>query len=272
MNILKNLFKKLLSKKELNSLYLVLKDWLLSINSVKVIAVIVLNCFLLTAVYGQAVVGVLENQRATEQFKQIFEDFDVPYSYGKITSADYRGSDTVVINIQDLHNNAEVQRNISNIISLFDEKYGVKNIYLEGAYGQVSTKWLTAPKDEKIRNKVIEALLESGKLTGAEYYSAVKNKTEIIKGLEKKEEYFDNLKRFGSIIENSPVVTMHIEAIKETVKKLQSKYYNKQQKKIEELAQRYEQGKLPADKYFEKMDKYAQEYAIDKLQSLLGKE
>ena len=156
----KNLFKKLLSKEELNSLSLVLKDWLLSINSVKVIAVIVLNCFLLTAVYGQAVVGVLENQRATEQFKQIFEEFDVPYSYGKISSADYKGSDKVVINIQDLHNNAEVQKNISNIITLFDEKYGVKNIYLEGAYGQVSTKWLTAPKDKKIREEVIEAFSE----------------------------------------------------------------------------------------------------------------
>ena len=78
----KNLFKRFVSKEKPNRLYLKLKDWLLSINSVKVIAVIVLNCFLLTAVYGQAVVGVLENQRATKQFKQIFEDLDVPYSYG----------------------------------------------------------------------------------------------------------------------------------------------------------------------------------------------
>ena len=259
----KNLFKKLVSKEEMNTLYLGFKCWLLSFNSIKVIAVIVLNCFLLTAVYGQAVTGVLENKRSMEQFKQIFDDFDVPYSYGKISGADYKGSDKVVINIQDLHNNAEVQRNISNIISLFDEKYGVKNIYLEGAYGQVSTKWLTAPKNEQIRGEVIEALLESGRLTGAEYYSAVKNKTEIIKGLEKKEEYFDNLKRFGSIIENSPVVTMHINAIKETVKDLQSKYYNKQQKKIEELAQRYELGKVEPSKYFKMMDKYAQNYAVE---------
>ena len=91
----------------------------------------------------------------------------------------------------------------------------------------------------------------------------MKNKTEIIKGLEKKEEYFDNLKRFGSIIENSPVVTMHMEAIKETVKKLQSKYYNKQQKKIEELSQKYELGKIESGKYFKMMGKYAESYAID---------
>jgi hypothetical protein len=85
---------------------------------------------------------------------------------------------------------------------LFDEKYGVKNIYLEGAYGQVSTKWLTVAKDENIKNSVMNKLLENGRLTGAEYFSASKGKTEIIKGLENKEAYFDNLKRFGTLRNN----------------------------------------------------------------------
>ena len=174
--------------------------WIRAINGIKVIAVVVVNCFLLTGVYGQAVAGVLENKRATEQFKQVFEDMDVPYSYGKITAAKYMGSDKVYINIQDLHSHAEVQKNISNIIGLFDDKYGVKNIYVEGAYGQVSTKWLSVGKEEKIKKAVMDKLIEAGRLTGAEYYSAKTGKTEIIKGLEKAEEYFDNLKRFGAII------------------------------------------------------------------------
>ena len=45
----------------------------MALNKIKAIAVVVVNCFLLTAVYGQAVAGVLENKRATEQFKQVFE-------------------------------------------------------------------------------------------------------------------------------------------------------------------------------------------------------
>jgi len=183
MNILKNFFKGLINKERIVDSYLKTKDWIVSLNFMKVTAIIVVNCFLLTAVYGQAVAGLLENNRATEQFKQVFSDFNLPYSYGKITSADYRGSDTVVVNIQDLHSHAEVQRNINNIISLFDEKYGVKNIYLEGAYGEVSTKWLTVAKDENIRNSVMNKLLENGRLTGAEYFSASKGKTEIIKGI-----------------------------------------------------------------------------------------
>ena len=130
MNIIKNFFKRFINKEKLVGACNSTKDWILSLNAMKVTAIIVVNCFLLTAVYGQAVAGLLENNRATEQFKQVFEDFDLPYSYGKITSADYRNSDTVVINIQDLHSHPEVQRNINNIISLFDENIQYILLYL----------------------------------------------------------------------------------------------------------------------------------------------
>ena len=270
MNIIKNFFKGLaaklkglINKEKFVEIYIKTKEWTLSLNAVKITAIIVVNCFLLTGVYGQAVAGLLENNRATEQFKQVFEDFNLPYSYGKITSANYQASDTVVINIQDLHSHAEVQRNINNIISLFDDKYGVKSVYIEGAYGQVSTKWLTASKDENIKNSVMNRLLDSGRLTGAEYYSASKGKTEIIKGLENKEVYFDNLKRFGTLIDNQEVITLHIDSIKDTVKNLQEQYYNRQQKKIEELSAGYVSGNIEANKYFTLMKKHAEKLAVD---------
>ena len=250
-------------KEKLNNKYLGIKGWVIGLNRIKAIALVVVNCFLLTAVYGQAVAGVLENKRATEQFKQVFEDMDVPYSYGKITQASYKGSDKVYINIQDLHSHAQVQKNISNIIGLFDDKYGVKGIYVEGAYGQVSTKWLNVGKEESIKKAVMDKLIEAGRLTGAEYYSAKTGKTEIIKGLESKEEYFDNLKRFGAIIGNQEVIGMHIGAIRETVKGLRGRYYNRQQKKIEELSARYTKGEIGASKYFAIMSKHAKKLAID---------
>jgi len=201
MNIFKNLLKEI-TKEKISLVYSQARELILSMTFMKITAIVVVNCFLLTSVYGQAVASVMDNNRATAQFKQIFQDFELPYSYGKITTADYRGSDKVVVNIQDLHSHPEVQRNISRIIDLFDSKYGVKNIYLEGAYGQVSTKWLTDAKEENVRNAIMDKLIDTGRLTGAEYYSALKNKTEIIKGLENKEQYFDNLKRFGTLLDN----------------------------------------------------------------------
>ena len=87
-----------------------LKDWAGSLSALKITALITLNCFLLTGVYGQAVAAITDNARATESFKQIFEGFDLGYSQGKITSAFYGASDTVVISIQDLHSHGGVQK------------------------------------------------------------------------------------------------------------------------------------------------------------------
>ncbi|MFA7074829.1 MAG: hypothetical protein WC234_06555, partial [Endomicrobiaceae bacterium] len=230
MNIFKNLLKGLITRKKLIIAARQAEQWLMSMTFMKTTAIIVVNCFLLTAVYGQAVAMVIDNTRATAQFKQVFEDFNLPYSFGKITSANYEGSDKIVINIQDLHSHPEVQKNINNIIDLFDTKYGVKAIYLEGAYGQVSTKWLAASKDEVVKNTVMNKLLQAGRLTGAEYFSASKDKTDIIRGLENKEEYFDNLKRFGMLIDEQERINTAFDVINQTIKSLQANYYNRQQK------------------------------------------
>ena len=162
--------------------------WFKKLSAVKVTALIAANCFLLTSVYGQAAAAVLNNVREMKQFNQFFDNFELPYSYGKITSSAFTGSDTVVINIQDLHAHPGVQKNISKIINLFDTKFSVKNIYLEGAYGQVDTSWLSSASNRELKEKVLNSMMESGRLTGAEYYSAVSGRPGIIKGLENEKE------------------------------------------------------------------------------------
>ncbi len=263
MKIIKNFLKGLTNKEKLLEAFNGTSRWIMSMTFMKITAIVVVNCFLLTGVYGQAVAMVIDNKKATAQFKQVFEDFNLPYSYGKITSANYAGSDKIVVNIQDLHSHPQVQKNINNIIDLFDSKYAVKTVYLEGAYGQVSTKWLASAKDEAVKNSVMNKMLEAGRLTGAEYYSASKNKTEIIKGLENKDEYFDNLKRFGYLIDNKESIEAFLNAIENTVKDLQTNYYNRQQKKIEELSLGYVSGNIDGNKYFALMKKHAEKLGVD---------
>ncbi|MCL2334660.1 MAG: hypothetical protein FWC57_01195, partial [Endomicrobia bacterium] len=237
--------------------------WLKELNSVKIIALIVVNCFLLTGVYGQAVAAVAENVRSAQQFKQIFEDFTLPYSYGKITSANFAGSDTVVVNIQDLHSHPEVQKNISKIIDTFDKKYGVKQVYLEGAYGDVDTSWLSSISDKDVKEKIMGALIDSGRLTGAEYYSATSGRTNVIKGLEDKKEYLENLQRFGKILEDQDQITPILDSMSEDINRLKGIYYNRHQRKIEELSKDYSAGKIEGKKYFALLYKYTDALGID---------
>ncbi|MDR3124833.1 MAG: hypothetical protein LBU10_03025, partial [Endomicrobium sp.] len=237
------------------------KPYLMELTCAKIISIVLVNCFLLSYVYGQAVAQVLEQTRLGAQYKQIFDDFTLPYSYGKITNANYTGSDIVVINIQDLHLHPQVQKNIGNIISSFDKSYGVNSVYLEGAYGQLDTSWLI-----KIKNsgeKIIDSIFATGMLTGAEYYSAISNRTDLIKGLENKEPYLENLKRFGDILNYQPEILNIITSMYDDIKYLKSLYYNSKQKKAEEIYSEYEFLTMSSEKYFRLMDKYANSFGID---------
>lgn len=223
----------------------------------QIIALFVLNCFLLSYVYGPALASINDGKAMVEKYKNIFSDFMLPYTYGQIVKSHYAGTDRVVINIQDLHCHPKVQKNISNIIELFDRQYGVANIYLEGAYGDVDTKWLQGD------TKTVDKILETGRLTGAEYYSVISGKTKIIKGLEAKDPYLDNLKRFSSIVENQDTINLILDGINESTKKLKENYYTKRQYRLERLSENYKKGKIKPEKYYVLLNKHIDRLGID---------
>lgn len=229
----------------------------------KFISLITAGSLLLSFIITPTAANAMSNEEATKQYKQIFKNFVLPYSYGQITDSHYAATDRVIINIQDLHCHPQVQKNISNIIETFDNSYGVKKVYLEGAYGHVSTEWINKKTDKQDRVKVLEKMLDTGRLTGAEYYSAISGKTEIIEGLEEKGPYLDNLKRFGNIIENQEKINLILKAIDESLSQLKKKYYTKRQYKLEELSEKYSKGKISAQKYYALLSKHIDKLGID---------
>jgi hypothetical protein len=240
-----------------------ISSWKKELNPVKITSLIVINSVLLSFVYGESIGQAVQTTLSTQQFKKILTEFSIPQAYGKITESKYGGSDTVVINIQDLHLSAEVQRNIGSIIDLFDKKYGVKKIYMEGGYGGVETSWLSEIRDKKEKEETIKKLLETGMLTGGEYYAAISSRANIIKGIEKKEAYLENLKRFGNILSEEKEIVTIIESIDKDIDNLKKRYFNNRQLKAEKLEREYSEGKVSAKKYYGLMAKYAQRYGID---------
>ena len=64
---------------------------------------------------------------------------------GSVTYSNIKDSQNVVINIQDLHGNSQVQKNIYSILKQLSEKNDIKAIYLEGASDKVDVSWLQNP-------------------------------------------------------------------------------------------------------------------------------
>ena len=104
---------------------------------------------------------------------------DISPAIGRITDARDFGNGPLVINIQDLHCAPEVQRNIAAILGQVATSFGSPTagtepdqsarriqVFVEGGYGAVDTSWITAIKDPAIRTRVVNALVNDGRLTG----------------------------------------------------------------------------------------------------------
>ena len=231
------------------------------VNYQKFISVITATCLLVSFVIGPTAASAINNEQITKEYNQIFKEFILPYSYGKITKSHFAGTDRVIINIQDLHCHPKVQKNIANIIETFDKKFGVEKIYLEGAYGDVNTKWI-ADKTNNNKN-IIDQMLDTGRLTGAEYYSALSGKTEIIKGLEEKEPYLNNIKRLGKILQDQEKINLILNSLHDCTDKVKKKYYTKRQYKLEKLFKEYKEGNIPSQKYYTLLSKHIDKLGVD---------
>jgi len=229
----------------------------------KTVSITVTVSLLLSFVISPSTASVIINEETANQYSKIFDNFILPYSYGQITKAHYAGTDRVVINIQDLHCHPKVQRNISNIIETFDKSYGINKVYLEGAYGKVDTSWINNKIQEYGMPELLDKMLETGRLTGAEYYSALSGKNQIINGLEEKGPYLENLKRFGNIIENQEKINLILNAVEESTKELKDKYYTTKQHNIDEISQKYKEGKINTEKYYSLLSKHIDKLGID---------
>ncbi|MBR4632421.1 MAG: hypothetical protein IKO48_03775 [Elusimicrobia bacterium] len=174
----------------------------------------------------------------------------IPFNIGRVTETTYNGDGQVLVLIQDLHSHKQTQENINSILKVLDNKYGIKNIWLEGASGHLDTSWISKIQDTTEREQVVKVLLEKGMLTGAEMFSIKSGKTDILKGIENKEVYLKNFNRLNEIYSKKVEIEEYLPQIKAILKAKTEGYFSINNRKINSLQEKNKEGKIRADKYF----------------------
>ncbi len=125
----------------------------------------------------------------------------VPEKYGTIKQIHIESSsDKWVIHIQDAHCNLDAQKNISNILSRLLRKECLDTVLIEGSTGKINPAPLASYPDKKSRNSVSGYLLKNADISGAEYFSIVKDNKVPIFGVEDGKVYLDNLSAMQNLI------------------------------------------------------------------------
>ena len=233
----------------------------------KLCATIISVCFTVTIITNNSFSAV--NPETAKAQQPYFEskdktnsDYLFPSKYGKIISYNDNFSDTVIINIQDLHCDYSVQKNISEILGEISKKYNIEKVYVEGGIGNIDTS-LLANINSQYKQNILGKLLKSGKLTGTEYYSAINNKTSLLKGVEDKEIYDRNIQRLSNVLNSKKETERILENISREIDFLKSKYLNSENKKFSKLLQEYETGKIKQKQWVYKLTEYARNNKIN---------
>ena len=190
-------------------------------------------------------------------------------SFARLTSSADFGGDTVVLNIQDFHMHPEVQKNISSVIDILVKQYGIGSVFVEGAYGKVNTDMLSRIKDENFKISVIDNLLESGTLTGAEYYAAINGKKDFIFGLEDEKIHKDNIQRLGNFLDKKSGYGKDLALLRDELNFFQAKYFNSKNKRLTALVEKHKSGKITSAKYYAILFNYLKKNA-EQSESIYG--
>ena len=230
------------------------------INSIKICAVFTTVCFLVSTL-GANLYAIPMAENANQKYEDVFNKASsISAEYGKITSSRDGNSDITIINIQDLHCHPQTQRNISKIIAQIAEKYNLKEIYVEGGYGNIDLNWLTSIKDENIRKQVTEKLLEEGLLTGSEYYKLTSgNKDVELKGIDEEDLHRDNVKRLAWIIENQNKYKDVIKKVENEINILEKMYVNSRNERFNRDIEKYLTNEIDTRRFYRQLIKYVKD-------------
>jgi len=165
----------------------------------KVVSIVTLSCFLVS-IPGTNAYSYIANPEVSFNNKTFLQDTFISNAYGRITEKAFFDNPEIIINISDLHCNPGVQRKIVALIEEINDKYGIDGIYVEGGYDNVNTGWISKIEDKNVKRGLLDVLLNSGRLTGAEYYSMLNNKYDILKGIENRDVHKQNIIRLNEIL------------------------------------------------------------------------
>lgn len=204
----------------------------------KVVSCATIACFIYSFVLhapAMALASMAEDHAAVRSLKAVPERVVIPARYGRVTGMHEGDARRLVVYVQDLHCNPEVQRNIAGILNVFEQKYGIRRIYVEGApAGRLDTGLLASIPDDTVREKTIEGLVSKGLLSGSEYY-ALKYRQDKLFGLEDWGIYRENLARYRTLTGRKTDHAAVLSRLRAEIAVLNEKYLDRKLKRVQKV-------------------------------------
>lgn len=133
-------------------------------------------------------------------------DVIAPYGNMRDVFLSKRPGAPLVIQIQDLHDSTEAQRNIAGLVEALQDERGVSLVGLEGAQGAFATEAFRSFPDADITKAVAEHFMEEGYLGGPEFAGITAKRMPLLWGVEDMKAYDANVAAVKHAALNRPAM------------------------------------------------------------------
>ncbi len=174
------------------------------------------------------------------QVQLLGKNLKLPEKFGKIQKG-FQGQNRMIVHVQDLHCNHEVQMNIARIIHYLAQEHELGLVGEEGAFYTVNTSKLRTFPIPEIREDVGDYLVQQGKLSGAEYYSATGEHPVRLEGIETPDLYHASARQVRSFL-NSESQGLSYD-LRELLDELKPSIYNPRLLKYDDKCSDYRLGR-----------------------------
>ncbi len=232
----------------------------------RVIGLITLVTFSFTNIglsYAQGVQSAPQTSHTSVQLPTI----TLPHTLATIEHVCQGDPEQTVVIIKDAHCHFQAQiKQVSILETLFND-YQFDSIYVEGAINDVDTTLFTAYPEEHSKRKVFTHELEKGMITGADYFSIMRQQPTFMHGLEKERLYTENTAVLQNIIAIQSDVETMLAEIKQEISLLKNKYFSRKLYAIDALRMKFNQQKDVCDEqtiieYISLLFEYIHDYNI----------
>lgn len=137
-------------------------------------------------------------------------DVVTPYGNMRDVFLSKRPGAPLVIQIQDLHDSTEAQRNIAGLVEALQDERGISLVGLEGAQGAFATEAFRSFPDADITKAVAEHFMEEGYLGGPEFAGITAKRMPLLWGVEDMDGYKANVTAVKEAANNRPAVNLFL--------------------------------------------------------------
>lgn len=187
------------------------------------------------AAYASLQTHSLAQEGAASSASAKLQEVVIPPEQGLIQSKDIVEGAPVVFLLQDAHAVGDAQFALSDLIGTLSTRYGVRDVLLEGAQGELDTLLFDAFPDREILSDFFRPYLEKGELSGATM-ARILNRADLgYYGMEDYKLYEEGLLSFLKGLQQREVVLPRLEREIAALRLQQREVYSEEAFKLTEL-------------------------------------